>query len=65
MPRRLPSSGNDIKDEDVARLPPLKHKNLNVLGPYSFAASTPAVGALRPLRDPDAPELDEDDDGQE
>jgi hypothetical protein len=25
----------------------------------------PAAGALRPLRDPDAPELDEDDDGGE
>jgi hypothetical protein len=38
--------------------------NLNVLGRYSFTASTPASGALRPLRDPDAPELDEDDGGQ-
>ncbi|MFF4764558.1 hypothetical protein [Streptomyces sp. NPDC001292] len=35
----------------------------NLLGRYSFAASTPAAGALRPLRDPDAPELDEDDEG--
>jgi len=35
----------------------------NLLGRYSFTASTPAAGALRPLRDPDAPELDEDDDG--
>jgi hypothetical protein len=34
---------------------------LNLLGRYSFTASTPAVGVLRPLRDPDAPELDEDD----
>lgn len=29
----------------------------------SFTASVPAAGALWPLRDPDAPELDEDDDG--
>jgi hypothetical protein len=29
---------------------------------YSFTASAPAAGALRPLRDPDAPELDEDED---
>ncbi|MFE6023475.1 hypothetical protein ACFQ6O_44600 [Streptomyces sp. NPDC056441] len=50
-------------DEDIARLSPLKHRNLNLLGRYSFTASTPAAGALRPLCDPDAPELDEDDDG--
>ena len=47
----------------IARLSPLKHKNLNVLGLYSFTASTPAAGALRPLRDPEAPELDDDEDG--
>jgi hypothetical protein len=47
------------------RCSPLKHRNLNLLGRYSFMASTPAAGALRPLRDPDAPELDEDDEGQE
>ncbi|MFJ7589592.1 hypothetical protein ACIQZO_19865 [Streptomyces sp. NPDC097617] len=43
----------------------LKHRSLNLLGRYGFTASTPAAGALRPLRDPDAPELDEDDDGRE
>ncbi|MFE1824345.1 hypothetical protein ACFW9S_35800 [Streptomyces anulatus] len=54
----------DGVDRDlIARLSPLKHANLNVLGRYSFTASTPAAGALRPLRDPDARELDEDDDG--
>ncbi|AZQ39881.1 hypothetical protein EJ357_46060 [Streptomyces cyaneochromogenes] len=42
---------------------PLKHRNLNLLGRYSFTASTPAAGALRPLSDADALELDEDDDG--
>jgi hypothetical protein len=31
----------------------------------SFTASAPAVGGLRPLRDPDAPELDEDETGAE
>jgi hypothetical protein len=36
-----------------------------VLGRYSFTASTPVGGGLPPLRDPDAPELDEDDDGEE
>ncbi|GII34976.1 hypothetical protein Pmi06nite_84180 [Planotetraspora mira] len=38
-------------------------RNLNLLGRYSFTASTPTVGALRPLRDLDASELDEDDGG--
>ncbi|MEU1729115.1 hypothetical protein [Nonomuraea sp. NPDC005692] len=42
---------------DIARGSPLKHCNLNLLGRYSFAASAPAAGALRPLRDPDAQEL--------
>lgn len=51
---QLRAEGHEIRDEDVARLSPLKHKNLNVLGRYSFAASTPAGGGLRPLRDPDA-----------
>jgi hypothetical protein len=36
-----------------------------VLGRYSFCASTPVDGGLRPLRDPDAPELDEDEGGAE
>lgn len=34
-----------------------------MLGRYSFTASTPAAGVLRPLRDPDTVELDEEDDG--
>lgn len=62
---QLRAEGHEIKDEDVARLPPLKHRNLNCLGRYGFTASTPAAGALRPLRDPDAVELDDDDDGAE
>ncbi|MDF6043794.1 hypothetical protein LRD69_16990 [Streptomyces sp. JH14] len=41
--------------EDITRLSPLKHRNLNVLGRYGFAASTQADGGLRLLRDPDAP----------
>ncbi|MFJ2823309.1 hypothetical protein ACIO7M_19645 [Streptomyces toxytricini] len=32
---------------------------------YGFTAGAPAAGSLRPLRDPDAPEPDEDDDGDE
>lgn len=38
-------------------------RNLNLLGRYSFTASTSSAGALHPLRDPDASELDKDDGG--
>ncbi|WUH89780.1 transposase [Streptomyces sp. NBC_00433] len=62
---QLCAEGDEIPGEDVARLSPLKHKNLNVLGRYSFTASTPAGGGLRPLRDPDAAGLDEDDEDDE
>jgi len=55
--------GHEIHDEDIARLSTLKLRNLNRLGRYSFTASVPAGGALRPLRDPGAHELDEDDGG--
>jgi TnpA family transposase len=61
---QLRAEGHEIRDEDVARLSPLKHKNLNVLGRYSFTASQPVDG-LRPLRDPDAVSLDDDDGGEE
>ncbi|MCX4681072.1 hypothetical protein OG413_38350 [Streptomyces sp. NBC_01433] len=37
----------------------------NLLGHYSFTASTSAADVLRPLRDPDAPEPDEDETGWE
>ncbi|GGW13433.1 hypothetical protein GCM10018980_72340 [Streptomyces capoamus] len=57
------TKGHDLQEEDIARLSPLEHRNLNLLGRYSFTASTPDAGALRPLRDPDTQKLDEDDDG--
>lgn len=43
----------------------LKHKNLNVLGRYSFTVTQSAGGSLRPRRGPDATELDDDEDGTE
>ncbi len=61
---QLRAEGHEIRNEDVARLSPLKHRKLNVLGRYSFTASVPREG-LRPLRDPDADELDDDDNGGE
>jgi hypothetical protein len=59
---QLRAEGHEIRDEDIARFSPLKHRNLNLLGRYSFSAGVPAAGALRLLRDPDTPELDEDED---
>ncbi|MFK4548263.1 hypothetical protein RKD29_007859 [Streptomyces tendae] len=59
------AEAHEIREEDIARLSPLKHRNLNLLGHYSFTASDPAVGVLRPPRDPDTPEPDEDGDGSE
>jgi hypothetical protein len=37
----------------------------SLLGRYSFTVSVPAGGSLRPLRDRDAVELDDDDEGAE
>ena len=46
--------GDSTKPEDVARLSPLGHEHINVLGRYSFAlADGIAEGELRPLRHPD------------
>jgi hypothetical protein len=44
----------------VAGHSPLRHANLNVLGRYSFRATTPACEGLRPLRDPAADSDDEE-----
>lgn len=61
--RALPAEAreHDVLNEDVARLSPLKHANLHVLGRYSFRASTPAGGGLRPLRDPATADTDEEE----
>ena len=46
----LRAEGLEVKPEDVARLSPLQHKHINVLGRYSFALTEPiAKGELRPL----------------
>ena len=46
----LREDGQQILDEDVARLSPLGHAHLNCLGRYAF--TTQAQAGLRPLRDP-------------
>ena len=50
---RLRDQGYPVREEDVARLSPLGHAHLNVLGRYTFTTSAPTAG-LRPLRDPDS-----------
>ena len=50
----LRRQGVETKPEDVARLSPLGHENINFLGRYSFALSeSVARGELRPLHDPE------------
>lgn len=45
--------GLSLDSEDLARLTPLEHRTVNVLGQFSFALPDPIRnGALRPLRDP-------------
>jgi len=47
--------GEDLNDEDIARLSPLKFAHINVLGRYHFEMSPDVAGGdLRPLRDPDS-----------
>ncbi|GIH26328.1 hypothetical protein Aph01nite_46380 [Acrocarpospora phusangensis] len=62
-----PSSRPRPRDPRGGHCPafPAQARNLNLLGRYGFTASVPAAGALRPLRDPDAPGLDEDDEAEE
>nr|WP_240045479.1 transposase [Streptomyces sp. L-9-10] len=38
---QLQAEGHELREEDIARLSPLKHRNLNLLGRYSFTASNP------------------------
>ena len=50
---QLRAEGFEVKDEDVARLSPLLHEHINMLGRYSFSVpEAVAKGELRPLRNP-------------
>ena len=50
---QLHRNGYPVRDEDVARLSPLLHEHINMLGRYSFSVpEAVAKGELRPLRDP-------------
>ena len=50
---QLRADGFEVKNEDVARLSPLLHEHINMLGRYSFLVpDAVAKGKLRPLRNP-------------
>jgi TnpA family transposase len=53
--RQLRQGSFDVSDEDVARLSPLGHEHINMLGRYTFTLPQRiARGELRPLRNPGA-----------
>ncbi|WP_425568769.1 Tn3 family transposase [Nonomuraea antimicrobica] len=54
---RLRAEGVPVKDEDAARLSPLGHAHLNVLGRYSISSSAPAEGLRQLGETPDIPAL--------
>jgi TnpA family transposase len=52
---QLRAEGFNVRDEDVARLSPLAHEHINMLGRYAFTLPEPiARGELRPSRSPTA-----------
>ena len=54
---QLRKEGFQVRDEDVARLSPLGHEHINMLGRYTFTLpEMVARGKLRPLRDPKEPQ---------
>jgi TnpA family transposase len=57
---RLRAEKYDVRLEDVARLSPLGHNHVNMLGRYAFPLpDTVARGELRPLRDPRTAGIDD------
>jgi len=55
---QLRLEGHEVREADVARLSPLSHEHINLLGRYSFVVPDSVIrGELRPLRTPadDAP----------
>lgn len=50
---QLRQEGYEVKEDDVARLSPLTHEHINMLGRYSFTVPESVTrGELRPLRNP-------------
>jgi TnpA family transposase len=58
--RQLRAQGYPVLEEDMARLSPFVNSHLGVHGTYSFVLPDLAPGAIRELRNPDAPEEDDD-----
>ena len=58
--RSSKTQGYPVLEEDAARLSPFVRKHLGVHGTYSFALPDLEPGAIRELRDPDAPDEEED-----
>jgi hypothetical protein len=57
---QLRVEGYDVRPEGVARLSPLGHAHVNMLGRYAFTLpDTVARGELRPLRDPRTASMDD------
>lgn len=51
--QQLQAEGYAMRDEDIARLSPLLHEHINMLGRYSFTVPDAVTrGELRPLRNP-------------
>jgi Tn3 transposase DDE domain len=57
---QLKTQGYPVLDEDAARLSPFVRKHLGVHGTYSFAMPDLQPGAIRELRELDAPDEEED-----
>jgi Tn3 transposase DDE domain len=58
----LRTGGYEVRDEDAARLSPFVRHHINLLGRCSFLLPAELAGGLRPLRDPDTVDVDEEDD---
>ena len=53
---QMRNEGFQVLDDDIARLSPLGHEHINMLGRYAFTLpDRVARGELRPLRDPNQP----------
>jgi hypothetical protein len=49
----LREQGEELREEDLARISPLVHEHVHVLGRYQFTLEeSVAKGGVRPLRDP-------------
>jgi len=50
-----------VNEEDIAQLSPLAHSHINMLGRYQFTLPEPLMqGEMRPLRDPNDPNEEDD-----